>query len=129
FNGGTILPSAPSPAVTDNTDLVRFRTRASIRDAVGLQGNGARVVDTGNLIADHVQSINGELLWYAGPLWVQSETCLAHVDNAFFPASAAVPSRRSELLRHLRAGRLPDHRRKPRLRQAVRQVRSRPAAG
>jgi phosphate-selective porin OprO/OprP len=93
FNGGTILPSAPNPAVTDNTDLIRFRTRASIRDAVGLQGNGARVVDTGNLIADHVQSINGELLWYAGPLWVQSETCLARVDNAFFPASSAATSR------------------------------------
>jgi phosphate-selective porin OprO/OprP len=93
FNGGTVLPSPPDPAVTNNTDLVRFRTRPSLRDAVGLQGNGARVIDTGNIIADHIQSVNAELLWYWGPLWVQSEACLAHTDNAFFPASSAATAR------------------------------------
>ena len=31
-----------------------------------------------NVIADHVQSVNAELLAYSGPLWLQSEACLAH---------------------------------------------------
>ncbi len=96
FNGGTTLASLPNANVTENTDLVRFRTRPSIRDAVGLQGDPARVVDTGNIIADHVQAVNAELLWYLGPLWVQSEACLAHVDNAFFPASGSA-TRRGDL--------------------------------
>lgn len=83
FNGGTVVAE---PVATNNTDLVRFRARPSLRDAVGLQGNGSRVIDTGNIIADHVQSVNGELLWYWNSFWVQSETCLSQVDNAFFPA-------------------------------------------
>jgi phosphate-selective porin OprO/OprP len=33
--------------------------------------------------------VNGELMWYCGPFWVQSETCLSVVSNAVFPASAA----------------------------------------
>ncbi len=93
FNGGTVLPSSPNPRVTTNTDLVRFRSRPGLRDAVGLQGLNTRVVDTGNIIADDVQSVNGEVMWYWGPLWVQSETCWAHVDNAFYPASAAATPR------------------------------------
>jgi phosphate-selective porin OprO/OprP len=93
FNNGTTLSSLPSPAITTNTDLVRFRARPTIRDAVGLQGDSARVVDTGNIIADDVQSVNGELLAYWGPFWIQSETCLAHVDNAFFPASKSATAR------------------------------------
>ncbi len=86
-----MLPS--NPTTTDNTDLIRFRSRQSIRDAVGLQGNNARVIDTGNIIADDVQSVNGELLWYSNALWVQAEACLAHVDNAFFPASSSATHR------------------------------------
>ncbi len=96
FNGGTVLASAPNPAVTDNTDLVRFRARPSLRDATGLQGDATRVVDTGNIIADHVQSVNAELMGYLGPLWLQSEACLAHVDNAVFPASSS-GTRRGDL--------------------------------
>ncbi|HLJ91758.1 MAG TPA: porin [Gemmataceae bacterium] len=96
FDSGTKLAMAPNPSVTENTDLLRFRARPGIRDAVGLQGNGARVVDTGNIIADDVQALNAELLWYWGPLWVQSEACLAHVDNAVFPASSSA-TRRGDL--------------------------------
>jgi phosphate-selective porin OprO/OprP len=96
FNGGTTLASQPSPTVTDTTDLVRFRSRAGLRDATGLQGDSVRLVDTGNIIADDVQSVNGELLIYWGPCWVQSETCLAHVDNAVYPASSAA-TRRGDL--------------------------------
>jgi phosphate-selective porin OprO/OprP len=87
FNGGTVLPSPPNPVITDNTDLVRYRARPSLRDAVGLQGLTSRVVDTGNIIADHVQSVNGELMAYWGPFWIQSETCFSQVDNADYPAS------------------------------------------
>ncbi|HYT90101.1 MAG TPA: porin [Gemmataceae bacterium] len=93
FNGGTVLPSLPNPALIQNTDLVRFRSRQSIRDAVGLQGDNNRVIDTGNIFAEDVQSINGELMFYWGPFWVQSEACLAHVDNAVFPASSAATAR------------------------------------
>src|SRR5207253_475512 len=67
FNGGTTLPSNPNPAVTESTDLIRFRARQSLRDAVGLQGDPTRVIDTGNIIANNVQSVNAEFLWYCGP--------------------------------------------------------------
>lgn len=96
FNGGTTLTSVPNPNVTENTELVRFRTRQGLRDAVGQQGNSTRVVDTGNIIADDVQSVNGELLWYWNSLWVQAEACLAHVDNAVYPASN-LATRRGDL--------------------------------
>jgi phosphate-selective porin OprO/OprP len=92
FNGGTTLSSLPNPAVTTNTDLVR----PSLRDAVGLQGDSNRVVDTGNIIADDVQAVNGELLVYWNSLWLQSEAVLAHVDNAVYPASSAA-TRRGDL--------------------------------
>jgi phosphate-selective porin OprO/OprP len=85
FNGGTTLPS--NPLTTDRRDLIRFRARPSLRDAVGLQGNNSRVVDTGNIIGDHAQEVNGEFLWYQGPLWVQSEVNYSQVDNAVYPAS------------------------------------------
>jgi phosphate-selective porin OprO/OprP len=87
FNGGTTLPSNPNPAVTTNTDLFRFRVRADLRDAVGQQGDSTRVIDTGNIIANDCQSVNGEFLMYSGSAWVQSEACLAHVDDVFYPAS------------------------------------------
>jgi phosphate-selective porin OprO and OprP len=92
FNGGTPVPD-PNPAVTTNTDLVRFRSRQSLRDAVGQQGNGARVVDTGNIIANDVQSLNAEWLSYWGPFSIQAEACWAHVDDAFYPAAANATKR------------------------------------
>jgi len=85
FNGGTTLPPLP-PGVAANSDIIRFRARPEIRDSVGLQGDSARVVDTGNIIGDHVNSLNVELMGYLGPVWLQSETCVAQVNNAFFPA-------------------------------------------
>src|SRR5262249_8454542 len=93
FNNGTTLPSLPNPAVTQNINLFRFRSRVGIRDATGLQGDNTRIVDTGNILADDTLSVNGEFLLYWGPFWVQSETVLAHVDNAFFPASALATPR------------------------------------
>jgi phosphate-selective porin OprO and OprP len=87
FNGGTTLAALPLAALR-NSDLVRFRARPSIRDGVGLEGNSSRVVDTGNMIADHVQAVNFEYLAYAGPAWLQAEYCCTYVNNAIFPVSA-----------------------------------------
>lgn len=85
FNGGTTLPPL-DPNIAKISDLVRFRARPAIRDAVGLQGDSARVIDTGNIIADNVNSLNAELMAYWGPAWFQSEACVARVTNAVFPA-------------------------------------------
>ena len=74
--------------MTENSDLVRFRARPSLRDGVGLQGNTSRVVDTGLMIADHVQAVNLEYLAYAGPAWIQAEWCCNYVNDAVFPISA-----------------------------------------
>jgi phosphate-selective porin OprO/OprP len=87
FNGGTTV-TLPSNKVTLNSDLVRFRVRPGVRDAFGLQGDSNRVVDTGNIIADHVQSFNLEYLAYAGPVWLQAECNTSRVDNAVYPVSA-----------------------------------------
>jgi phosphate-selective porin OprO/OprP len=87
FNNGTTLATRPNPLLTPSTELFRFRTRVDLRDAVGLQGDGARVVDTGNIIADNVQAVNGEFLAYAGPASVQAEWVVARTTNAFYPAS------------------------------------------
>ncbi len=88
FSGGTTPGSVPSD-VTTESDIIRFRARPSLRDATGLQGDSARVVDTGNIIADHVQSVNSEFLFYWGPFWVQSEANWSQVDNAVFPDASA----------------------------------------
>jgi phosphate-selective porin OprO and OprP len=93
FNNGTTLGSQPNPDVTTNTDLVRFRARAGVRDAIALQGVSSRVVDTGNIIADDVQAVNGEFMGYAGPAWVQCEWCVAQVDNAVFPTTKSATDR------------------------------------
>ncbi|HEX3152065.1 MAG TPA: porin [Gemmataceae bacterium] len=88
FNGGTIV-TLPSNKVTLNSDLVRFRVRPGVRDAVGLQGDSNRVIDTGPIIADNVQSLNFEYLAYAGPVWAQAEWTTNQVENAVYPVNAS----------------------------------------
>jgi phosphate-selective porin OprO/OprP len=70
----------------DNRDVVDLRSRPELRDAAGPQGNSVRWIDTGRIIADDVQTVGIEGLVIAGPISVQSEAFLAHVDNAIFPA-------------------------------------------
>ncbi len=86
--GQTTVP-APAAVTTDNNDLFRFRTRMSLRDSVAQspisQGNSARVIDTGNIIASHANSLNPEALLYWGPFWVQSEFEWTHLDNVVYP--------------------------------------------
>lgn len=90
FNGGTALPAGSPPnAITSTSDIVRFRARQSLRDAIGNQGDGNRVLDTGNIFASHVNAINPELLLSWGQFWVQSEGTWAHVSDAFYPVPAA----------------------------------------
>src|SRR5262249_52559835 len=71
----------------EGRDVVRFRARPELRDGTGPLGNNNRWIDTGNIIADDVQTVAAEAMAYAGPFWVQSEATLAHVDNAFFPGN------------------------------------------
>jgi phosphate-selective porin OprO/OprP len=80
----------------DNRDLVRFRARMELRDGTGPFGNNNRFVDTGNIIADDVQTVGTEAMAYAGPFWLQAEATLAHVDDAIFPADKA-GTRRGDL--------------------------------
>ena len=89
FNGGTTPTSLPAAALNTSDGFFRFRARPSIRDSNGIQGDSTRVVDTGNIIADDCQSVNFELLGYCGSAWIQSETCVANVDNAVYPVSSA----------------------------------------
>lgn len=77
----------------DTQHIVRFRDRPELRDAVGSQanalGDSSRFVDTGNIIADAVHTVNGEFLAILGPLTVQSEASVAQATgNVRYPATA-----------------------------------------
>jgi phosphate-selective porin OprO/OprP len=92
-------PGTGTGGFNDNVDLVRFRTRISERDAVptnggsvftgSVYGDGTRIIDTGNIISPHAQTIGGELLYNMGSLWIQSEYTGAVVSDARYPATAA----------------------------------------
>ena len=56
-------------------DVVRFRARPEIR-------NTPRFVDTGALGADDVDLAGLEMAWVSGPLSIQGEYLMAHVDDA-----------------------------------------------
>ena len=100
---GTPLPD-PLPN-GGNHKIVRFQSRADLRDAIGvgapaftvgtraLQGNNNRLIDTGNIVADSVKTFSTEAYWVHGPFWMQSEATFASVDNAFTPATGAGRSR------------------------------------
>jgi phosphate-selective porin OprO and OprP len=66
--------------------VVRFRARPELRDATGIQttlgGDPGRFIDTGYLLANHVNTISPELLWIQGPLSIQAEGAFAIVNNA-----------------------------------------------
>jgi phosphate-selective porin OprO and OprP len=76
----TVAPGA-------NRDVVRFLSRADIRDNVGAQGDADNFVDTGKIIGQGVQQANFEAMTYLGPFWIQSEATLAQVNDAVFPAN------------------------------------------
>lgn len=79
-------------AFADTQGVVVFRDRPELRDAVGsganAEGDSNRFVTTGNIMADSVQTVNGEFLAIQGPLTVQSEVTAAQVQNARYPATA-----------------------------------------
>ena len=76
----------------DTQGVVIFRDRPELRDAVGsgtnAEGDSTRFVSTGNIVANSVQTVNGEFLAIQGPLTVQSEVTAAQVQNARYPATA-----------------------------------------
>jgi phosphate-selective porin OprO/OprP len=94
--GNSIQPGGTGNTFADTQNVVRFRARPELRDAVGvgsggnLGGDTARMVDTGFLLASNVQTISPEFLWIQGPFSVQSEAAWAFVQNArsVYPASA-----------------------------------------
>jgi phosphate-selective porin OprO/OprP len=83
-------------AFADTQDVIRFRARPELRDAVGvgtvslIGGNAVRFVDTGFLLGDRVQTISPEFLLICGPWSVQAEAAFAFADNvrSIYPASA-----------------------------------------
>lgn len=84
-------------AYADNHGIVRFRDRPELRDAVGSgansEGDASRFVDTGNILADSVNTVSTEFLAIQGPLTIQSEATAAYVNNARYPATAANTNR------------------------------------
>jgi phosphate-selective porin OprO/OprP len=59
---------------TTATSIVRFRARPEVRST-------PRLVDTGSIACDNVDLVGAETAWVHGPLSVQGEYMLAHVDN------------------------------------------------
>ncbi len=86
--------SVTGTTVADQSQIVRFRDRPELRDAVGnFLGTTSRFIDTGNIVADGVATTSLEMLLYAGPAWFQSEATLASIPEARFPATAAGTNR------------------------------------
>lgn len=97
--GRTIQPGGTGNAFADTQDVVRFRARPELRNAVGvgtvgnglLGGNPARFVDTGFLLAKSVSTFSPEFLTILGPFSVQAEAAWAVVQGArtVYPTTAA----------------------------------------
>jgi phosphate-selective porin OprO/OprP len=77
----------------DTQHVVRFRDRPAVRDAVSVandtQGDPARFIDTGFLLADNVHTVGSEFLALSGPFHLQAEATFAAVDGArsIYPAA------------------------------------------
>ena len=86
--GHTIQPGGTGSTFGDTQDVVRFRARPNLRDAVGvgstnfLGSNSNRFVDTGFLLADSVNTLAPEFLLTYGPLSIQSEAGFSTLSNA-----------------------------------------------
>jgi phosphate-selective porin OprO/OprP len=76
-------------AFADTQNVVRFRDRPELRDAVGTGGNSARFTDTGWLITDGVSTMGPEFMTIWGPFSVQAEATCSFVDGArqVYPAA------------------------------------------
>ncbi len=68
-----------------NEDMIRYRARPEIH-------NGPRFVDTGDLSADQVTVVGGELALVQGPFSLQGEYAQAFVDSAVGSADPDFPS-------------------------------------
>lgn len=84
--GSTIIPNGTGNTFGDTQSAVIFRSRPEIRDSTGIvanlsPGNAARLVSTGFLQANSVQTVSPEFLWIRGPFSVQAEGAFAFVEN------------------------------------------------
>jgi phosphate-selective porin OprO/OprP len=66
---------AGPPASGTNTDIARFRARPELRGT-------PRLVDTGAIECSDVDLFGAEVAWVQGPLSVQGEYLLSHLDSA-----------------------------------------------
>jgi len=85
--GRAIAPTGAGSAFLDSQDVVRFRARPELRDAVGVStpvigGTSGRFVDTGFFAADSVQTIDPEFMVTWGPLNFRAESAFAFVVGA-----------------------------------------------
>jgi phosphate-selective porin OprO/OprP len=92
--GRAIQPGGTGNTFADTQDVVRFRARPELRDAVGITsaigGSAGRFVDTGFLLGRNVQTISPEFMTTWGPLNVRVEAAWAVVDDArsIYPPAA-----------------------------------------
>jgi phosphate-selective porin OprO and OprP len=106
---GQFFPTpAPGTSITPTTAntgirIARFRTRADLRDATGVgnlvntqgasvigwgDGDGVRLLDSGNLSCTDVSTINTELYAVWGRFSLLNETSLNYIANAAIPVAA-----------------------------------------
>ena len=91
FDGGPFPPPI-NPAVTDRLDLIRFRSR----QVCGCRRSARRQCAWSIPATSSPTMFNrsmASLMGYWGPVWLQSELCLAYTHNAFFPDSPAATPR------------------------------------
>jgi len=91
--GTPLSPGAP-PLFPQDVRVVTFRDRPGLRDAIGTGtlslGDSGRYLNTGDIIAPGVNTTSGELMAYAGPLWLQCEGTWANVPDAIYPPGTIV---------------------------------------
>jgi phosphate-selective porin OprO/OprP len=86
--GRTIQPGGTGSIYGDTQDVIRYRARPNMRDAVGvgavnfLGSNANRFVDTGFLLADSATTLGPEFMMIHGPLSLRSEAGFTRLSRA-----------------------------------------------
>lgn len=86
--GRSIQPGTTGSVYGDTQDVIRYRARPNMRDAVGigtvnfLGANANRFVDTGFLLSDGAVTLSPEFLWIHGPFSIQSEAGFTRMNRS-----------------------------------------------
>jgi phosphate-selective porin OprO/OprP len=99
--GREIQPGGTGNTFADTQDVVRFRARPELRDAVGvgtggnLGGDTGRFVDTGYLLTSHVQTFSPEFLAIMGPFAMQAEAAWSQLSDtrSIYPTTGGAAAR------------------------------------